>query len=377
MSKINVGFVGAGWMGGVQLQRLSERGDVNVAYLVEPNAERASELLGKLGLSQTKVTSSYDEVIADKSVDVVWLVSPNAFHAPQSIAAMKAGKHVFSEKPASTSFEQHLEQIKLEKENPKLITYVDYILYFDSFEQRLRDMIAQNAFGKVTQIQVNYRHPINIAGDKKWKLSKSIMGDAIGMGINHAISVMVLAMEAQAKPVSVYATSMPAQVRQFEADCIWTIMVKFDNGATGVCLGNIDSSNGYDAYHSVSGTLGELVFDGRLDPNDKVRMWSSALTRGKWIYPLDAARCEKDEVEAWPAGTTTPDSGNVIEHQTGECVNHFLQALQSGKKSPLSYVNSRTIADIGWAAQISAKKGAEVKLPLDEREATEFFRGQK
>lgn len=376
MKKINVGFVGAGWMGGVQLQQLANRDDVNVAYLVEPNQERASELLGKLGLNQTKATSSFDDIVKDPKVDAVWLVSPNSFHGPQSIAAMKAGKHVFCEKPAAIQFDHYLEQIKLEQDNPKLITYVDYILYFDSFEQRLRDMIRQNALGKVTQIQVNYRHPINIAGDKKWKLSKETMGDAIGMGINHAISVIVLAMEPQAKPVGVFAISMPAQVRQFEADSIWTIIIRFDNGATGVCLGNIDTSNGYDAYHSVTGTEGELVFDGRLDPNDKVRYWSNTLTSGKWVYPLDAARCAKDGAESWPAGTTTPDSGNVIEHQTGECVGHFLNAVQSGTKSPLSFANSKAIAEIGWAAQMSAKQGVEVKLPLDERAAAEFFRRQ-
>ena len=45
MRKLNVGFVGAGWMGGTQLRRLSERSDVNVVRLAEPNAERARELL--------------------------------------------------------------------------------------------------------------------------------------------------------------------------------------------------------------------------------------------------------------------------------------------------------------------------------------------
>jgi antitoxin component of RelBE/YafQ-DinJ toxin-antitoxin module len=49
---------------------------------------------------------------------------------------------------------------------------------------------------------VNYRHPINIAEDKVWKLSREIMGDAIGMGIIHALSVMLNIMAAQgAMPV--------------------------------------------------------------------------------------------------------------------------------------------------------------------------------
>ena len=367
--RINIGFVGAGWMGGTQLRRLAGRNDVEVLYLLEPNAERGNALLKELGLTRTTLTSEFQQIIDDPRVEAAWLVSPNSFHGPQSIAAMKAGKHVFCEKPCSTRYEDFVRQIELEQANLQLITYVDYILYHDTLEQRLRGMIADGALGKVTQIQVNYRHPINIAGDKKWKLDKQTMGDAIGMGINHAISVIVMAMASQAKPSAVYATSLPAQVRPFEAEAIWNILIRFDNGATGFCFGNIDTTNGYDAYHSISGTGGEFIFDSRLDRPQKVRLWSEQVTGGKWVYPLDEDRCRREGVAAWPADTSTPDSGDVITHQTHQCVDHFLQCVQTGTKSPLSFARSSVIADIGWAAQVSAATGREIKLPLDPHEA--------
>jgi len=70
---------------------------------------------------------------------------------------------------------------------------------------------------------------------------------------------------------------------------------------------------------------------------------------------------------------TTPDSGNVVEHQTGTCVGHFIECLKAGEQSPLSFVNSQTIADIGWAAQMSAATGKEIPLPLNIEEAKKFF----
>lgn len=375
MSKIGIGFVGAGWMGSEQMKRLTARDDVEILALFEKNAERGAEVLTNLGLSADLLVDDYQKIVDNPAIDAVWLVSPNSFHAPQAIAAMEAGKHVFCEKPASTTYEEFCKEIDLEKANPNLITFVDYILNFDTMECHLRDMVAEGEFGQVTQVQVNYRHPVNIAGDKVWKLSKDIMGDAIGMGINHSISVMVNLMSSQAKPCAVYATSMPAKVRGFEADPVWNIVVKFDNGATGFCFGNIDNGNGYDAYHNLFGTEGAFVFDSQLDRPQKVRYWSSKSTDGKWIYPLDAARCEKEGAAAlaWPADTTTPDSGDVIEHQTGECVGHFIECVKSGQKSPLSFVNSAVIAEIGWAAQMSAKLGKEVALPLDRDAASKFF----
>jgi len=367
---LNVGFVGAGWMGATQLRRLSEREDVRVRMLCETNPQRGREVLDALRLNDTLLVQDYDALVRDDEIDAVWLVSPNAFHGPQSIAALNADKHVFCEKPAATSFADHRRQIALARAKPHLKTFVDYILYFDSFEQRLRDMVASGAFGTVTQMQVNYRHPVNIVDDKAWKLRRQMMGDAIGMGINHAVSVVLLAMAAQARPVSVYATSMSAQVRRFEADPIWNIQLRFDNDAAAFIFGNIDSCNGYDAYHSVYGAEGALIFDSLVDRPNKVRLWSRGVNGGKWVYPLDAERCAADGVAPWPADTTTPDSGDVVEHQTGACVDHFIRCIREDRQSPLSFIHSAAVAEVGWAAQVSAQTGKPVALPLDHDEAS-------
>jgi predicted dehydrogenase len=359
-------------MGACQLRRLTERDDVEILALFEKNEERGREVLAELGLRADLLVDSYDAIVSNPEIDAVWLVSPNSFHGPQAIAAMEAGKHVFCEKPAATDLTDFRREIELEKANPELITFVDYILYFDTMATQLRGLIEAGEFGQVTQIQVNYRHPINIAGDKVWKLRKDIMGDAIGMGIIHSLFMMMYLMESQTKPVGVYATSMPSAVRGFEVDPVWNILIKFDNGATGFCFGNIDNANGYDAYHNLFGTEGGFVFDSHLERTHKVRYWSDKNTEGKWVYPLDADRCEREGCAAlaWPEGTTTPDSGDVIEHQTGAAVAHFIEHIKQGKPSPLSFAHSALIGEIGWAAQISAATGQEVALPLGAEAAT-------
>ena len=375
--KIKVGFVGAGWMGSVQMQRITERDDAEIVVLFEKNAKRGKEVLKSLGLSEDLLVADYQKIIDNPDIDAVWLVSPNSFHGAQSIAAMEAGKHVFCEKPASTTFDDYCKQIELERNNPGLKTFVDYLMNFDSMENHLRQMVADGHFGKITQIQINYRHPVNIAGDKAWKLSKDIMGDAIGMGIVHSISAMINLMSPQTKPIAVYATNLKSQVRGFQAEPIYNILLKFDNGATGFCFGNIDSGNGYDAYHNLFGTEGGFVFESQTDRTHKVRYWSEKSTDGKWVWPLNPEKCKADGMEQliWPNDTTTPDSGDVVEHQTGECVGHFIECIKNDKKSFLSFVNSSAVAEIGWAAQMSAATGKEILLPLNKKQAKEFFTG--
>lgn len=366
--KIGIGMVGAGWMGATLLKKLAARPDVEIHGLHQRNAERAIQVLTDLGLSSDLYRDSFEALLADPKVDAVVLCSTNEAHGPQAVAALEAGKHVFCEKPCSTTFADFRREIELERANPQLITFVDYLMNFDTLEAQIQDMAKRGDFGQITQIQVNYRHPINIAGDKVWKLAAERMGDAIGMGIIHSLSVLLNIMKAQgASPVSVYATNSSVHSRPFEIPALWNLLIEFDNGATGLCFGNVDQANGYDAYHNIHGTKGGLIFDSYLDRPQKIRFWSEQSTEGKWVYPLDAERCRRDGLEQhiWPEETTTPDSGDVVHHQTGECLKHFIECIQKGEQSFLSFANSAPIAEVGWAAQLSAKRKAPVSLPLD------------
>lgn len=370
---IGIGFVGAGWMGATLLRRLCERDDVHIAGLCGRKREKAISVLDELGLAHDLYTDDFDALLTNPDVDAVFICSVNGAHGEQSIKALEAGKHVFCEKPCATKYTDYLKQVELERANPHLITFVDYLLNFDTMETQLKQRIADGELGQITQIQVNYRHPINIDGDKKWKLDADLMGDAIGMGIIHSLSVMVNVMAAQTRPISVFARSQKALVRPFEPDAIWSILVGFDNGATGFCAGNIDTANGYDAHHHIVGTDGAFIFDSLLDRPQKIRLWSNRNTNGRWIYPLDPERCATDGVEPWPADTTTPDSGDVMNHQTHRCVDHFIECIKSGKQSPLSFANSAHIAEIGWAALISAKIQRPVTLPLKQDHAAQIL----
>ena len=371
--KIGIGFVGAGWMGTALLQKLNEREDVEILALHQRNREKAINSLNSLGLKNDLYCESYDKLLNNKRIDAVFIATTNEAHGQQAIAALEADKHVFCEKPCATEFNDYVKQIELAREKPHLITFVDYLMNFDSMENHLQEMISEDTFGKLTQVQVNYRHPVNIAGDKLWKLDRKYIGDAIGQGIIHSLSIMLNLLKAQkAEPIKVYATKSDISSRGFQVPAVWNIQVEFDNDSTGFCFGNIDHANGYDAYHNIHGTEGGFIFDSYLDRPQKVRLWSNKTTNGKWIYPLDNKR-DQDPSYLWPANTTTPDSGDVMNHQTGECVAHFIECIKQGKQSFLSFEQSSPVAEVGWASLISAELGDPVELPLDIQKAKAFF----
>jgi len=364
-AKLKVGFVGVGWMGEQLLRRLYEHQASEVSAVFDVNRARTAKLLNEIGLNDDVLVDSFEAMVADSAIDTFFIASPNTFHGAQSIKALETGRHVFCEKPTATKFEDFARQIELDEANPKLATMVDYIMYFDPMENMLHEMIGNGAFGDVTQIQINYRHPVNIAGDKTWKLRKEVVGDGIGMGPIHSIFAILWHMS-PAKPVSVYATAMDAKVRGFEVPPVWNIMIELDNGTTGIVQGNIDNGNRYDAYHNVYGTKGGFVFDSQTEQEVKVKFWSQDRTDGKWVFPLNRRVADRDGTAAhlWPEDLEMPDSGNVIHHQTKQCVGHFVDSALAGKKSPLCFSASASAAEVGFAAIRSAADKRVITLPL-------------
>lgn len=369
--KLVIGFVGPGWIGEIQLRKLLKRSDVRIAAIHGGSRERIVALLHDLGLDESLYQSSYQQMLEQPEIEAIWLASPNASHGPQAIAALRAGKHLFCEKPAAITYHDQLTLHELSRLNPHLISFIDYVLYFNPMEQKLMEMVRAGLLGELTQVQVNYRHPINISDRRIWKLDKNVMGDAISMGINHALSVITWIFASNNKhPIAVYATSEKARIRPFEPDAIWNITIHFSGGGTAFCFGNIDFNNGYDAYHNVTGTKGSFVFDAVQPLPSKVRYSSQDLANGRWIWPLDAEQCTRElSAFAWSPTITLPDSGNVLDHGLDEAIECYIESVKTGIPSPLSLSHSAVITEVGWAAQLSAATGECISLPLDSERA--------
>lgn len=96
---INVAVVGLGWWGRNIARELAPSDRVRLVLGVDPDqaGRDAAEAAG------LPTTASFEQALASPAVDAVVLCSPHRFHVDQVVAAAAAGKHVFCEKPFSTS----------------------------------------------------------------------------------------------------------------------------------------------------------------------------------------------------------------------------------------------------------------------------------
>ena len=102
--KIVVGLIGPGGMGTNLLKSFAAQPDVAVAWVCDPDSERAgkaAQTTEQIAGKRPKTEKDLRRVLEDKSVDAVIIATPDHWHAPATILACEAGKHVYVEKPCS------------------------------------------------------------------------------------------------------------------------------------------------------------------------------------------------------------------------------------------------------------------------------------
>jgi len=100
--RIVVGVIGPGGMGTAHTRLLAARQDVEIRYVCDVDQvrmARAAEIVKSANGKTPLQTIDLRKVLDDKSVDAVFIATPDHWHAPAAILALDAGKHVYVEKP--------------------------------------------------------------------------------------------------------------------------------------------------------------------------------------------------------------------------------------------------------------------------------------
>ncbi len=156
-ARIGVGFIGTGGRCGAHINivnGLKNEGRVEpvaVCDVFGPRVEAAAKKTGG------KIYRDYRELLADPRVDVVCIASPDRHHAPQAIAAVRAGKDVYVEKPLTHWLQFDLaRQLAEEAEQHKRIVQVGTQYMADDAYARAHDLIAEGVIGKIVHIQAGF-----------------------------------------------------------------------------------------------------------------------------------------------------------------------------------------------------------------------------
>jgi len=144
---LRIGIVGIGRMGRRHAENLAKR--VPGAALVaacSPIGEELDWARDTLGVQA--LHKDYHDLLGRHDVDAVFIVTPNTLHPAQIVAALKAGKHVFCEKPLSMVLDECLAVEAEASMHPDLKVMIGFVRRFDASYQDAQKSVAAGAIGR-------------------------------------------------------------------------------------------------------------------------------------------------------------------------------------------------------------------------------------
>lgn len=155
---IKVGIIGAGRIGKVHITSISTRvKDAVIKTVADPflNGETAA-WAKQMGVART--TTDYHEIIDDPEIDAVLICSSTDTHSPISLEAIRAGKHVFCEKPIDHDVDK-IKEVIAALEGTGLKYQVGFNRRFDHNFEALQRAVAAGKIGKPQIIRITSRDP--------------------------------------------------------------------------------------------------------------------------------------------------------------------------------------------------------------------------
>ncbi|MBU2664070.1 Gfo/Idh/MocA family oxidoreductase [Actinoplanes bogorensis] len=221
---INVAVVGLGWWGRKIVADLASSTEIRPVLGVDPSAAARAGT----GL---RTVSTFEEALADDEVEAVVLCTPHARHAEQIVAAATAGRHVFCEKPLTTTgAEARAAVAAVEKAGVQL--GIGHERRFEPAVQLLRDMCGHGDLGLPLVFEGNFSQDKFLAlPPDNWRLSAT---DApVGPLSATGIHLVDLAIAVFGRPVEVWAR-LGTHATNFANGDTLTVTLGFEGGRTAL-----------------------------------------------------------------------------------------------------------------------------------------------
>lgn len=169
MAELNFGIIGLGYWGPNYARIVSQLDSAHLSWCCDINKVALSKLFRLY--PNVKVTDNTNDLLNDKNLDAVIIVTPAQNHYDIAKKFLLAGKDILIEKPLTDNFEKSKILIKIAKEK-KRILMVDHTFVFNSAVRKLRELMVSGELGKIYYIYGNYNAlgPIRRDVSSMWDL---------------------------------------------------------------------------------------------------------------------------------------------------------------------------------------------------------------
>jgi 1,5-anhydro-D-fructose reductase (1,5-anhydro-D-mannitol-forming) len=201
-----------------------------------------------------KCWTNLNEALADSAVDAVYVATPVALHAPQTVAALNASKHVLCEKPMAMNLHEARVMAAAARNAERLLGIAYYRRTYPKVH-RAKELMAQGVIGKPVLAEIqSHDWFANEDGTRGWLLDPRLAGGGALYDIgSHRIDILNFFF---GKPIRVTGQRSNV-VHHHEVEDSATILIEYDNGLRGIVDLRRHSRIPRDGFR-VIGTDGEM-----------------------------------------------------------------------------------------------------------------------
>jgi predicted dehydrogenase len=382
-----VGLISVGWMGKLHSRAYQalpvvypELGIrprlVHAADTAADRADYAREILG-----YARAGTDYREVLADPEVDVVSICAPNLLHREIGIAAARAGKPFWIEKPVGRDASDTA-AVAAHARAAGVITSIGYNYRHVPAVERVRELIAAGELGRITNVRAVFfnSYAAEPNGALSWRFRRDLAGSgALGDLLSHVVDLMqyvVAPIEAVSSLLSTVHTRRPVlpmgsathfaviedgEMGEVENDDYAAALVRFaDRSAgprTGGAVGTLEASRVIVGPHcglgfEIYGTEGSAAWNFEQMNELQLCLGRGGANHGYTTVLGNAALGDYARFQPGPGNSMSYDDLKVIE------AKKFLVAVGGGEQRNSTLEEAHADAEVIAAAAASAQDGA-------------------
>jgi myo-inositol 2-dehydrogenase/D-chiro-inositol 1-dehydrogenase len=263
MEKLKLGVIGTGRIGKVHIATLVQSvPQAEVIAIADINLDAANEVAKEFGIKN--VFNNYSGVINHPEVEAVVICSPTDTHAEYIVAAAKAGKHIFCEKPVDLSLEVIQDALdSVEKAGVQLM--VGFNRRFDPNFSKLKQLVEDGKIGDPHILKITSRDPAPPPAEYSAVSGGMFMDMTI-----HDFDMARYIVGSEVTEVYTNATVLvdPEIGKAGDVDTA-IITLSFANGAIGVIDNSRKAVYGYDQRVEIFGSKGMVCADNNYPENHR------------------------------------------------------------------------------------------------------------
>ena len=259
---IRFGVVGCGGIGPTHCGAILQIPGASLAAVADTVVERARAVAEKFAVS--RVYEKDAALFADPEVDVVCLCTPSGNHADGAVLALRAGKHVVSEKPMDVSLAACDRIIAAQQETSRLVSVISQHR-FDAASQVVKQAIDAGKLGRIVLANalVPWYRAQSYYDSGDWRGTWALDGGGalMNQGV-HTVDLLQWLISGQGKVTQVFGQVGTLAHERIEVEDVAAATLTFSNGAVGNIAATTAAWDGFAVRIEIFGTQGSAVIEG-------------------------------------------------------------------------------------------------------------------